>query len=248
MSGERTLADIVVERLRNAQTNDGHLKRRDFDFSQGTPSTRSVIAEWQAERAYGIRDSKPFDLSIMAVETKTTDGNAGDTETFNLSHDLLSSNVVGESLVLYEGNQLVQPDSVDYAANSFDYTDDGTNNDLAVFYAAGDQALVSIQKVAPNGTPEELFAGDISQIHRRDQNERPLTMDLDRSPFQPIVPTDFRLEVAVNAPYTASYVADPDGDGTDVTAANSLLDIPVTGAASSIPDLGTVVRNDMASR
>ncbi|WP_436924961.1 hypothetical protein [Halosimplex amylolyticum] len=241
-------AQRVLERIKSVPTDKGALTRSDFAFSAGTPDQRTVIAEFQAERPYSIRHQDTFDLSLMARETFTTDGTADNTETFNLSNNLLESSTVGQSFALFEGNSRVKADSVDYDGNSFDYTDDGTDNTLTAFYAAGEQALVSIQKVAPNGSVEELFVGDIGQIHRRDQNDNPLTMDLDASPFQPIIPTDFSLEVAVNAPYTAAVTADPDGDGTEVTAPNALLDVPHRGAPNKVPELAAVVRQDMARK
>jgi hypothetical protein len=242
------VARRVLDRIKSVPTDDGTLTRRDFDFSTGTPNSRTEIASYQTDRPIAIRHQDPFDLSVLAVEEFTTDGTGGNTETFNLSNDIIDSSVVGDNLVLFEGNSEVQPDAVDLGADSFDYTDDGTGNTLTAFYAAGDQALVSIQKVAPNGTPEELFSGDIGQIHRRDQNERPLTMDLQQSPFQAVIPTDYTIEVNVDAPYTAAFKADPDDDGTEVVASNGLVDVPFAGAPSSIPELSDVVRNDMARR
>jgi len=237
-------AQRVLERVKNVPTTPGALTRSDFTFSDGTPGQRTVVAEFKAERPYSIRHRDPFELSLMARDTFTTDG-SGNQQTFNVSANLIDQSASGQPFALFADGSRVQADSIDYSGDSFDYTDGGAQESLTAFYAAGDQALVSVQKVAPNGSVEELFSGDISQIHRRDHNENPLTMDLDHSPFQPIIPTDFDLEIAVNAPYTVA-VTDPDNG--DVTAPNALTDVPHRGAPDAVPELPSVVRLDMGQR
>jgi len=235
-------AKQALRALQSVDTDEDALTKADFDTSAGTPDQRSEVATYKTNRPLAIDQNRVFDLSLVAYETFTTDGTAGNTETFTLSNDLVESNAIGDSLVLYENGSEVQPDSVDYGADTFDYTDDGTANDLEAYYAAGEQARLEIQKVAPNGTPETLYTGDLGMVHRKDLAKNPLRFDLDLSPFQPILPKNFRLEVHVDAPYTVAF------EQGDTTATNALFDIPTLGAPSEIEGLAGVVRSDMAER
>jgi len=232
----------ALRALESVDTDEGALTKADFDTSAGTADQRSEVASYKTNRPLAVDQDRVFDLSLVAYETFTTDGTADNTETFNLSNDLVDSNAIGNSLVLYDDGAEVAPDSVDYGNDSFDYTDSGTGSELEVYYAAGEQARLEIQKVAPNGTPETLFTADLGMIHRRDFGKNPLRFDLDLSPFQPILPKNFELEVYVDAPYTVAFT-----EG-DTTATNALFDIPTLGAPSEIEGLASVVRSDMAER
>jgi hypothetical protein len=237
----------VLRRLQNAPADRKTLTAADFDRSLGTSGSRSLLAEFQAERAIAVRAGKPFDLSVVATETFSTDG-SGTQQTFNLSHDLIDSDAVGTTFLLYSGNTVASADSVDYAGDSFDYTDGGSVEDLTVYYTAGDQARLEIQKVAPNGTPAPLWSEDVGMVHRRDQAKDPLEFDFS-DPFEAVVPTDFTIEVYVDAPYTATLVGQDGDGGNDVEpATNALLDVPIIGAPGKIAGAGEVVRRKMAER
>jgi len=238
----------IMQRLQQANTSPDNITSADFSFNAGSQGQRTTIAEFQPRRALSVDGNRPFDLSLVAYETHTTDGNAGDAETINLSHELIDSTVVTDSVVMYEGDTRVQPDSVDYAADQITYTDDGTNNTLTIYYTSGAQALVELQKVAPNGTPDVLFSADMGMVHRRDQGKEPITVDANQSPLHPVVPTDFKLELAIKAPYTFAFATDADDSGTEVVATNVLTDLPVRGAESPIEGLKQAVATDAARR
>jgi len=242
MHGEK-----LLQALRELPTNPDHYRKQEFAFSTGAQGVRTEVASLEAQRLVALRGEKSFDLAPTAIETFTTDGSAGDTETFNFSHSLYDSKATAEAVVLYENGTRVQPDSVSFANDSFDYTDDGTNNDLTAFYTSDTQAAVEVQKVAPNGVTEGVFSGNIGSIHRREVDKRPLTLDVGLSPLHPVVPTDYRIEVYIDAPYTAAFQYD-NGHGT-VRATNALLDVPIRGASGDGPDgVGAAVRHDMADR
>ncbi|MBO4248869.1 hypothetical protein IL252_13675 [Halomicrobium sp. IBSBa] len=238
----------IMQRLREANTSRDNITAGDFTFSTGSPGQPTTVAEYQPKRAVSVDGSRPFDLSLVAYETFTTDGTDGNTETFSLSHELIDSNVVTDSLVLYEGDKRVQPDSVDYAGDSFDYTAGGADNTLTAYYTSGAQALVELQKVAPNGTPDVLFSADMGMIHRRDQGKEPITVDADQSPLHPFVPADFTLALTITAPYTVAFATDANGSGTEVVATNALTDLPVRGAEGPIDGLKQAVATDAARR
>jgi hypothetical protein len=238
----------VIDRLRRVDHDTTRLTQGDLDRSLGTADQRSRIATYKAERLFEVRQDRSFDLSVVATETKTTDGTADNTETFALGNDLIDSNAVADSLLLYEGSSRVEPDSVDFAANEFDYTSSGTDTTLTVYYTAGDQASIDIEKEAPSGSVEALWSDDVGMVHRRDQNKDPLSFGF-RKPLQGVIPTDFRLNVYVTAPYTATLVGqDGDGNTTVEPAINALASFPIAGAPGTVEGAAKATRLSMAER
>lgn len=232
------------EKLSNVPIRGMRLAKSDFEQSDNTAGEETVVASYQAERPLALRAGEPFEMAVVAFESFTTDGTGGNSETFNLSNDLIDSPSVPTSFVLYEGGSVVQPDSVDYSANSFDYTDDGTNNDLYAFYATSEQAKVKVRKVSPSGIPEDLYENDAGLIARRDTGKSPLTMSFE-SELQPLIPTNWRLEVVLDAPYSFNW-SDPNDDGA--TPINLLIDFPVSRASQKIEGLSKAVRADVVER
>lgn len=243
---------MASEKLRRAVVSE--LQHKDllatsqFDVYPGANGARTKVAELQAGRPLAIENGKRVDLALMAYEEFTTDGTGANTETFSLSHDLVQSGATSDDIVIFEGGSKVQPDSVDYAADSFDYTDDGTNNTLGVFYASGKQALIEVQKSAPNGTHEVLWTGDMSLLHARDHEQDPVTFEFDQSFLQSVIPKDWSLELYVNAPYVTRFEKDIDSDGNPESASNALVSIPVFGGSSQVPGLKQATRTDSARR
>lgn len=231
----------VKERLRNLDVTPDTLQKAQFEESTTTPGSRSLLATYQADRLLSFDETTPLDLSIVAVETYTTDGNAGDAETFTATHGIEDSNAVPQNLVLYDGNVRVQPDSVDVAANEFTYTDPDANSTLTAFYTPSAQGLVTIEKVAPNGVSEQLFVGEVGSLHRRDTASNPLYFDFSHE-WQPLVPKDFKVNVYVDAPYSAALTYDATDDGTETVAANALIDLPFRGASGPVEGVAEPVR------
>lgn len=238
----------IRQAVAQADVRPDTFTKRDFTLSAGAPNSREKVATVQVNRPHAVMSGRPVDLALMAYEEVTTDANAGDAETFTLSNDLVDSGATDQSLVLYDGDTLVQPDSIDYAADSFDYTDAGTNTTLGVFYAAGDQAMVEIEKEAPNGTTQTLWSGDLGLLHMRDHGKEPVTLALNGSYWEPFVPTDWNLNIYVNAPYTVRWSKDLGGTGDEEEAINALLGVPVRKSADKIPGLARRTRLDAAER
>ncbi len=237
----------MSEELR--QTVAGEVQHRDtfsvadFETSPGSNGSRTKIAEYQTDRPLALRNGAPVTPAIMAYEEFTADG--ASPETFDLSHNPVESGATSDNVVVYVNDSEVQPDSVDYEADtiSVDTTADDT---VGVFYASGRQARVEIQKTAPNGTHETLWSGDVKLIHLRNHAKDPITLELTASFWESIIPTDWKLEIFVNAPYIARFAKDVGGDGTEERATNALLSIPYLGGTGEIEGLRRKVRIDAA--
>jgi len=226
----------VVRALAEVPSRPQELSQDDLTLHDNTPGERSLIAEYKARRPFGLRQDAVFDLNLIAYESFSTDGSAGNTETFNLGHDLVDAVAVADDFVLYEGPNEVQPDSVDYSADSFDYTDDGTNNTLHAFYVSSDQAHVEIEKHAPSNHYAGLDERDAGLVNLRDQGRDPLSFDFG-DPLGGVVPTDWRVEVYVNAPYQITWSK----EGGDATPRNALITFPIRRSEQEIERLEDIV-------
>lgn len=233
----------VADRLAAVETRPTSLKRSDFaESAHAGGSGRSTIYEFTADQPLAIRDGR-YRIVPVARETFTTDGNS-DQDTFGLAHNIIDSRV-SDDLVLYEGDQKVSEDSIDYANNEITYTDNGTGNDLTAYYVTATQANVKIRKVAPgDSNSETLVEHDAALINRRDPNRDPLVFELTRSQLQRTVPRDFSIEVTIDGPFNAGR--DPE---TDPAPVNALLQIPVRRSnVAEVDGLGGAVRDDMTGQ
>lgn len=222
----------------------GRIQRDEWDYSTNTSDEPSVVATFDASRPVVLREDREVDLAIPAHETFTTNGTADDTETFTVSYDLLDSPAT-EGLVLFEDGDPVQPDTVDYAADSFDYTDSGTDSTLDVYYIPRNPASVEFRKVAPGGG--QTLRQPLSDIptaiaHTRDQSKEPLDFDLGRSPLHGVVPRKWSIQMVVDAPYNVEF--EEDNRGTSAT--NALLSLPRLQTESRITGLKDAVKRDIA--
>lgn len=217
------------------------LRTQDFDFSENTTDEKSEVARIQAPRDLQIRNGR-FPVVIPAYETFSTDGSADNSETFSLSHDLEDSEN-GVSIVVYDDGSLVsQSDlTVDYSADSFDYSSPNTNSTLDVYYVAKDPARIEIYKEAPKSggnVEEKIYEGDLNLIHQTDQNRDPEKFYLNNKPFEAVVPENFNIVVYVDAPYTIAYSESTRG----TKAINRKHKIPIEQFNRSIDGLGKAVK------
>lgn len=227
----------VLDRLRSVPSSNQWLTPDDFTQTGNTVNELSKIAEYQTEQPIAVRGGVAADVHMVAYEEFTTDGTASNTETFNLSHDIVDAASVADDFLLYEGGTEQSADSVDYAANSFDYTDDGTANTLHAYYIVGDQALLQFRKTAPKSHWDELKELDAGIVNLREQTRDPITFDF-RDPLDGVIPTDWKLEVYINAPYTVQWEDDTD---SAATADNLMLSVPIRRATEEIPGLSEAV-------
>jgi hypothetical protein len=238
-----------IEALRSREGSPGRISRSDFEDDTNTPNTQNEleeIARYTIPRPRVLRGDKPVRLVVPAYETFSTNGTADDTETFSLSNDIIQSDAA-EDLVLYDDGSRVDEDSIDYANNSFDYTDSGTGSDLDVWYVCSDAARVLFEKEAPAGQStinEEVFESNTALLHRRDQQTDGITVDTSgKGEAFPVLPEDYDLVVKVDAPYTVRF---EDDDAEGLTPTNMHLLIPTEHFEESPPGLGEAVKRDIA--
>lgn len=240
----------AVEALRDAHASRQKLRRADFSLTNGTPNQRSRIARFRAENPV-VLTSKAMRLMFIVQETVQTNATAADTETFNLANNIIKSANTAD-FVLYENGARVQPDSVDYANDSFTYTDDGTGNQLHAFYVARNPVNIEIEVSAPKkqGSASHVVYDDVSALlHERNQNKEPPRMEFDDPGAAPskqaglarilerVIPPDWTLDVYQDGPIGFDW-DDSDATNSDgTTATNALLTIPVRRGRRRIPGL-----------
>jgi len=243
----------AVQALRDQPHRPDHLTNADLTTEDGVGGETSTVATFKAQRTVALQDGKQFDLDLMAYESKTTDGSAGDSETFDLTHGVVDSSNVAEDVIVYVvgTGYLASGDfSVDYDANTVTFSDSGTNNDVHLFYVASQQAQVTIRKVAPGGeTKESIEDGNLALINRQDQQKRPLQFDFDH-PLQGVIPEKWEMHVVVDAPYPVVWGVDTNNDGRDdAEPREQLIDLPINRARTETPAfVANVVASAAATR
>ncbi|QCS43413.1 hypothetical protein [Natrinema versiforme] len=238
----------IKNKLKAADWVPGSITLREFDTQPGTPGEASVVAEIKLGRPLQLRDDPDSELRLVlpAHEHFTTNGTADEQETFELGHNLIESPSTQDFLLWEDGN-VVQPDSVDYDDNSFDYTSSGTETDLDVFYVPRNPASVEIRKTAPGAggkVNQTLKEAQTAILHTRDQAQQEIQFGFDRTPLQPYLPRKFKLQVVVDAPYTVAFEAPERANGTP-RARNALLSLPRFQTEARIEGLGAAVKQDM---
>lgn len=249
----RTAQDVIDD-LRDVSRTSGGIGPTNFraeaDTSVNTTGSRSRIAELPVETVHQIRTgrSNPFRLAVPAYEQFSSDGTGGNTETFNLSHDLIECPNTQDVLVYIGGSYYGNPDAVDYANDSIDVTDPGSNNNVHVWYMPGDTATLEVYKATPSSSAsanEELYTEALNLANQTKQAEQPEYFELGQSALQPFLASDMRLNVYVKAPYEVRF-EDPAGDGA--TPDNMLLHIPVKRGGTTVAGLKSLIKSDMGSR
>lgn len=245
-------AQAIMDRLREVDRHETTISAATFR-EEGTTQANNIgenskIAELVAGVPHRLLEGpeNPLRVAIPAYESFTTDGTADNTETFNLSHNLIECPSTQDIVVWENGQYQGVPSTVNYSADSFDYTDDGTGNTLHVWYMPSEGATVELQKTIPKGSTEgsqRLYEAPLALLNRTDQTEQPEYLSLDETPLQEWVPADVRLEAYVNAPYKVR-LTDPDGDGA--TATNARLSIPALKGQDSVEGFASVVASDMS--
>lgn len=237
--------ESVVNRLQQTPATNQRLRRSDFDLGAANANQRSRIARFEADSPIAFRDGT-LRLAFTVAEQFTTDATAGNVETFNLSNDALNSRNT-TNFILYEGGAQVAADAVDYAADSFDYTDDGTGNVLTAFYVARDPVGVEIEKVAPKaqGSVSEVVYDDVTAtLHARDQNREPPEWDFN-SPLQAVVPRKWYVDVYADGDPALALTDENKNSPQGVTAVNAVISLPIRRASQDVPNLGRAVKMDI---
>jgi hypothetical protein len=240
-----TLSKAVRQRLDDMSPTPTPITDQRVAHTPGTAGERSKVAEFTGDVANRLRGDKRILIALPAYEQFSSDGTGGNTETFNLGHDIIQSPVTDDAIVYIGGESYGRPDSIDYANNSIDVTDPGSNNNVHVFYVPGDAASIEVEKVAPNDTTQGLYDTNAKLLNGTNQHKEPEYLDTGETPLKPWIPGDFRVAVYVDAPYQVAY-EDTAGDGA--TADNYLLSLPAMRGQDTVPGLAADVRQDMARR
>jgi len=237
----------IRKQLENMPAKEQRLNRRNFDHSTASSGARSKIASYEVETPLAFRE-EAVRLSFVTVEEFQTDGSGGNTETFNLSYDALPTNNTTD-FVLYESGNRVQPDSVDYAANTFDYTDDGTGNYLHAYYVPRDPSYIEIVKTAPKSqgrVEETVFDATTSMLHERNQNKEPPEMDFtDGNPLDPMVPRKWTIDIYADGPVPFAWDDSGESNGQGTVATNAVVSVPINRATQDLPNLSQAVKQDI---
>lgn len=235
------------KKLVSVSANEQRLKRGDFTLTNGTANERTKIAEYEAEAPLAFREDA-IRLVVTTVEEFQTNATGGDQETFNLSNNIISTANTTD-FVLFESGNRVQEDSVDYAADSFTYTDNGTGNYLHACYVARDPVQLEIEKSAPRaqGKVSEVLYDDVTSIlHERNQNKEPPRMDFSGDPpLTPVVPRKWTIEVYADGPYPVEWDDSSETNSQGSTAVNAVVSLPVNRSKQEIPNLASAVKKDI---
>jgi len=221
--------------------------REDGTTDANVTGQRSRVARLRVDtllRLHQGRDN-PLRVAVPAYESFTSDGTGGNTETFDLSNDLLDAPVTESVDVWIGGSHYGSPDAVDYDAATIDVTDTGSNNTVHVWYTAADAATLELVKSTPNAgtnSSQELYSENLRLVHQTEQQEQPEFLTLNQSPLQEWVAEDMAVDVYVTAPYSVRF-SDPDGDGAVPT--NALLNLPAHEGKDTVPGMAAAVRADM---
>lgn len=231
MSGQQqSPADMAVEYLGQVSTKAQRLAESDFTTKATTAGTRSTVAEYQTRTPIAVKDGKTYDVDLVAYESFTSDGTAGNSETFNLSHDVIDAPAFPVNVVLYEGSSSLAVGSVDYANDTVTASPANANSTIHAFYVCGDQATLDVRKKAPNGTHEEIASVDVGLANQRDQNRTPFKFSFDH-PLEGVIPKDWKLIISVDGPYRIVWSE----AGGSAVPTQQLLSIPIQRAETELP-------------
>lgn len=245
------LSQQTKDRLAETRWTDDHINIGAFDQSAYAAGTdESAILEYKTPRPLYIKTDESLDAAIIAHESFTTDGAAGDVETFNIAGELIEAPPTAPNVVAYVDGNRVSPDSVTYGesgTSAVSLPDDGTTNaPVDIFYATGDQASIEVQKVAPNGSVKQPIVSQNSGVlNRRPQNEQPFFLTPETE-ADPVVPSDFTLRVTIQSSDVSVAWADSAATAAGADPINFVFSIPVQRGDSGVEGLGDEVRMDMA--
>jgi len=234
----------IINRLAAVETSRATLKRGDFEAAAHAGGDgETVVLEREAIQPIAIRNGARYRVTPVARQTYDADADDTNTETIDLNEPLLDSDVT-DDVALFENGAQVAPDSVDYDAGTVDYQA-AADATLTVYYVPQAQATVKLKKVAPGGSNSEtLIQHDAGIINRRDPNRDPLVVNLDASPLQATVPSDWRLQWTISGSWSSGW--DPD---TDPEPTNWLVSLPIARASvDSVDGLDGAVRDDTSRR
>lgn len=242
----------VIARLQQTPAQNTKLRRSDFNTQNGAAQQRNLVASYKAKVPLLVRPETALRLAFVTVEEFSTDNTADNTETFNLDNQIIETPNTRD-LALFKNGERVQPDSVDYDGDSFDFTDPDTGSTLHAYYVFGSPAQISLERHAPRSqgrVSDVIFDDATSLLHPRNQNQEPVTVAGDGSPsvMDLVVPRNFELRVYAQSDVDGLEVAYNDSDTNspqDTEAPNALLSVPVRKAQNDIQGLADLTKRSI---
>jgi len=233
----------IIERVQAVSASDRPLSPAFFDKSANTVDDLTTIAEAYLDRPLFLKDGpgERIRAAIVAYEEFTNNLAGNDQDTYSLANGIVDSLATATNLVLYQGGTRVQPDSIDYSADTFDYTDNGSGDSLHAYYVSDTQAELVFKKVAPSNVSDRLGTFDAGRSNLREQDRSPLSFDFN-DPLDGVIPSKWTLKVQLDAPYTFQW----DDDTDDAPATNVALRLPARQADSRVKDLDEFIRRKSA--
>jgi len=235
----------LQQRLQQTDRRPSHIVPDDMDISVTSQGQRSRLGRYRADTAVMLRGGKPFRIAVPAYYGDTTDGNAGDSETFTLPHSVVDTPATQSVVVWLDGDYYGAPDSVDYANDTIDVTDPNTNSNLHVYYVSDAPATLELRKAVPDSTTsssQQVYQANTGLVHGTQQTEQPEFLSVGGSPLHGFVAADMTVDAYIKAPYTVRWT-DPDGDDTEPT--NAMLNLPIMEGRSEVAGLKAAIKAEM---
>lgn len=244
--------DDVLSRVRAVNRVPGTISPSTFTETETNETgERSRIARMRADAVTRIRqgEANPFRIALPAYESPgSTDDTEDNSESFDLDTSILETPATDDVIVWLDDEYYGRPDDIDYDADQIEVTDAGTESTVHAYVMTNGAATLEVRKAMPSSksdASEELFSGNLSLIHQKNQSEEPEYFSLTESQLQEFVASDMTLDVYVTADHKIRWT-DPDDDGTEPT--NALLHIPVQKGRDTVSGLRAAIKADMASR
>jgi len=238
----------IRQALQETGRDRRNLSPQAFEWSANSMGSRSRVARLRADVAHkllGRESERSLELALPAYEgLGPTDGNAGDQETFTVSHGILDCPNTQNVVVWLDGDYYGTPDAVN--GSDIDVTDPGTDSTVHVFYIPEKAGTVEIEKAidGSTSTTKNLKTASVKNIHRKNFSEQPEFFEFRdaEDPLEPFVAADMTLDVYVDVPYVVRF-EDPDGDGAGAT--NSLLSFSAMQGRDTVAGLKSAVKDSM---
>jgi len=232
----------IMQQLRQVPASRQKLRKSDFDLTNGTASERTLIAEHKVKTPTVLRPDRGARLAFTTVEEFQTPGDGSQT-TYDLTHDIIETPNT-DNLVLFEAGSVVQPDSIDYSADSVTHTGPGSAEYLHAAYVPRDPTLVEIERQAPRaqgGMSDVVLDEPTSLLHPQDQNQDPPEF-LGSHPLDFAVPKNWKVQIYANGPVPFEWDDGAESNSQGAVARNAVISLPVRRAGSDVEGLSQAVK------
>lgn len=182
---------------------------------------------------YEFPSTRPMELFMFTHESKTTNGTAGTTETFALANDLINSPAMSDApvsagqadLVLFEDGTQVAPDSVNYSADEFTFTNNTGGSTLDVYYLWGDPSKIEARAYDTTLESYDVVVGETANALHSAKTFSELEQITYNNNF--VLRESEHLQFHINTSVDLSNWEVVDGSGPNGTDSPSNMRLPV---------------------